>query len=166
MKIVIVVVGLLLVILGGGVAAMRALEIGPFATGAVDTEAVAEAPRLEPPRFINVEPIVVPVFIGDAVGAQIQVTVKLEAVGAENESKINKLLPRLNDAFYKDLYAFIPRLLREDDRLNVFVLRKRMQLIADKVAGPGIIDGVLIQSVTDSRKKDENQGEAAPAPPG
>ena len=62
----------------------------------------------------------------------------------------------MSNAFYKDLYAFIPRLLREDDRINVLILRKRMQLIADKVAGPGIVDGILIQSVTDSRTKPEN----------
>lgn len=158
MKIVIAAVALLLIVAGGGLAAMRALELGPFASA----EAGAEAPpqpmaNLEPPRFINVDPIVVPVFIGDEVGAQIQVTVKLETVGAANEEKIVALLPRLSNAFYKDLYAFIPRLLREDDRLNVFVLRKRMQLIADKVAGPGLIDGVLIQSVTDSRTTGDDQ---------
>jgi hypothetical protein len=153
MKIVIIGVAALVVLLGGGFAALKALKIGPFAPPV--SEATASAPKLEPPRFITVDPLVIPVFVGDQVAAQIQVTVKLETVGADNEQKIMRLLPKLTNLLYQDLYAFVPRLLREDDRLNVTVLRKRMQMVADKVAGPGIIDSVLIQSVTDTRHKDE-----------
>ena len=154
MKIVILATTVLLVLLGGGVAAMMALKVGPFADQvAMEGAAVpAAAPKLEPPRFVDVAPLVIPVFSGSDLAAQIQINVKLEIVGSDNERKINRLLPKLNDAFLRDLYAFIPRLLRESDRLNVFVLKKRMQLIADKVAGPGVIESVLIQSVTDARK--------------
>ena len=154
MKIVILGVAVLLVLIGGAIAVMKALNMGPFADpAAMDGAAVpAAAPRLEPPRFVDVPPLVIPVFSGGDVAAQIQINVKLETVGTDNERQINRLLPRLNDAFLRDLYAFIPRLLRESDRLNVFVLKKRMQLIADKVAGPGVIESVLIQSVTDARK--------------
>lgn len=153
MKIVIILTAVLLVLGGGGIAVMKAMELGPFAPadGSPVAATPQQTPTLEPPRFVNVDPIVVPVFAGDDVAAQIQITVKLETIGSENEEKLNRLLPRLSSAFYKDLYAFVPRLLREEDRINVFVLRKRMQLIADQVAGPGLVDGVLIQSVTDSR---------------
>lgn len=153
MKIVIIGVAALIVLLGGGFAAMKALKLGPFAPAEAAPHAAPV--KLEPPRFVTVDPFVVPVFVGNQVAAQIQVTVKLEAIGAENEHKIMKILPRLSNELYKDLYAFVPRLLREDDRLNVLVLRKRMQMVADKVAGPGIVDGVLIQSVTDTRHKEE-----------
>ena len=136
---------------------MKALKIGPFAEATVEVVDQAPAIKLEPPRFVSIDPLVIPVFIGNQVAAQIQVTVKLETTGAENEQKVMKLLPQLSNRLYQDLYAFVPRLLREDDRLNVTVLRKRMQMVADKVAGPGIIDGVLIQSVTDTRHKDESK---------
>ena len=136
---------------------MFGLKLGPFASGNTEeADAATSVPIMEPPRFINVDPFVVPVFIGDTIGAQIQVTIQIEAFGEEHEQTIKKLLPRLSNAFYKDLYAFIPRLLREADRINVLILRKRLQLIAEKVAGPGIADGILIQSVTDSRIKPEN----------
>jgi len=154
MKIVIIGVAALVVILGATFAALKALKIGPFAEATAEVAEQAPAIKLEPPRFISIDPIVIPVFLGNQVAAQIQVTVKLETTGAENEQKLMKLLPQLSNRFYQDLYAFVPRLLREDDRLNVTVLRKRMQMVADKVAGPGIIDGVLIQSVTDTRHKD------------
>ena len=155
MKLIIIGVAALVVLLGGGFAALKALKIGPFAPPA--SAATAAAPKLEPPRFITVDPLVIPVFNGDQVAAQIQVTVKLETVGADNEQKLMKLLPKLSNMLYQDLYAFIPRLLREDDRLNVAVLRKRMQMVADKVAGPGVVDSVLIQSVTDTRQKAETK---------
>ncbi len=155
MKIVIIGIAALIVLLGGGSAALKALKLGPFAPPAEAGMVQAPTIRLEPTRFVTVDPFVIPVFVGNQVAAQIQVTVKLEAIGADNEQKIAKLLPRLSNELYKDLYAFVPRLLREDDRLNVVVLRKRMQMVADRVAGPGIVDGVLIQSVTDTRHKDE-----------
>jgi flagellar FliL protein len=156
MKIVIIGVAALVVLLGGGFAALKALKIGPFAPP--EAEVASEAPpKLEPPRFVAVDPLVIPVFSGNQVAAQIQVTVKLETVGSDNEQKLMRLLPQLTNHLYQDLYAFVPRLLREEDRLNVTVLRRRMQMVADKVAGPGIVDNVLIQSVTDTRHKDESK---------
>jgi hypothetical protein len=46
----------------------------------------------------------------------------------------------------------VPRLIRKTDRVDVLAVKRRLQLVSDKVMGPGIITGVLIQSVVDSAR--------------
>jgi hypothetical protein len=48
------------------------------------------------------------------------------------------------------LHAFIPRLFREKKELDVTIIKKRMELIASRSTSPGVITGVLVQSVTNN----------------
>jgi hypothetical protein len=137
---------------GAAISVMKALELGPFAP-APGEEGVAAAPRgnaPEPPRFIDLDPLIVPVFHGDEIVTTIQISVKLEAIGIVNETKIGRIKPRLNDAFIKDLYSFIPRLLENQERVNVFIIKKRLQMVSERVAGAGVVSDVLVQSILDT----------------
>ena len=59
-------------------------------------------------------------------------------------------MPKLKNAYIQDMYTFLPRLLKDQERLDAYVLKKRFQLIADQVfQPPGTVSDVLIQSVTD-----------------
>ena len=152
MKKLIMVFAALMMLTGATVSIMKALAIGQFSGKVAESAAEAKA-RLnapEPPRFIDLEPLIVPIFHGDEIVATIQISVKLEAVGAANETRINRIKPRLNDAYIKDLYSFIPRLLRNQERVNVFIIKKRLQMVSDKLLGEGIISDVLVQSITDT----------------
>ncbi len=157
MKKLVMVFAALMMLAGATVSVMKAMQIGPFSPDPDANEQVADAkPKsdlLDPPRFIDLDPLVVPIFQGDSIATTIQITVKLETTGAEKESKINKWKPRISDAFIRDLYSFIPRLLRNQERVNVFIIKKRLQLIGDKVMGPGIIENILVQSITDTPKR-------------
>lgn len=137
-----------MIIGGTTVSVMDWQKIGPFADKKVE-KPVEKVKVEEPPRFIDMEPLVIPVLQGDRVATTIQIQIKLEAVGSENENKINKIMPRLSDAFIRELYSFIPRLLRKEKRLDIAILKKRLQMTADKVTGPGVVKSVLIQSVLD-----------------
>lgn len=152
MKILISGIALLIMIVGGGIAAMKALELGPFAPTPVEgASKMAEKPAadpLEPPRFVDIDPLVIPVFQDSGVAATIQINIKLETVGAKNEQRVTRLVPKLYDAFFKDLLAFMPRLLREQDRANVYILKRRMQMVGDRIAGKGVIDSVLVQAIS------------------
>ena len=146
---------------------MKTMEIGLFAPNPEEEEAAQEgekaaaepkAPASEPLRFVDMEPLIIPIFQGENVTTTIQITVKLEVIGTDNVLRIRKLLPRLNDAFLRDLYSYIPRLLRKTDRVNVMVVKKRLQRVSDKVAGPGTVDGILVQSVTDTSRLPKKKG--------
>ncbi len=148
MKKFIIIVVALIILGGGGVSALKALKIGPFAEeGEVAEE---EAPPAEPPRVIDFDPLYLPIFRGDKVAATIQVQFRLETMGEENEARITKLLPRLNDAFLRDLYVFIPKLLKKTDQIDPNVIKKRLHQVGARITGEGVIEGVIIQSVRSS----------------
>ena len=146
-KIIIIIVGL--IILGGGAfSALKALKLGPFAEEGEMVE--EEAAPAEPPRVIEFDPLYLPIFRGDKVAATIMIQFKLETQGEENEALITKLLPRLNDAFLRDLYVFVPELLKKTDRIDPKVLKKRLHQVGARVTGKGVIENVIIQSVASS----------------
>ncbi|MDP7228199.1 MAG: hypothetical protein QF603_06345, partial [Alphaproteobacteria bacterium] len=114
-----------------------------------------------PPRFIEMGLLLIPIFSGDRVVTTIQIQIKLETMGTEREEKINKMMPRINDLFLRDLYAFIPRLVKKEGKIRAIVIKKRLEMLATKVADPDLISNVLVQSITDtspSKKKSKPKG--------
>lgn len=140
-------VAIILMIAGGAVGIMKQLEWGPFAPR---VEQAAPVAPVEQPRFIDMDPLVIPIFSEDRVVAAIQIQLKLETLGAANEIYLNTIKPRLSDAFLRELYSFIPRLVQKGGQLDVLAIKRRLQMIADNVAGAGRINGVLVQSVSDT----------------
>ncbi len=135
------------------------MTLGPFAKS--EGEAATEPTRSEPPRFVEMDLLLIPIFSGDRVVTTIQIQVKLETMGTEREEQINKVLPRISDLFLRDLYAFIPRLVKKEGKIRAIVIKKRLELLAAKVAGPNLITNVLVQSITDtspSSKKPKPKG--------
>ena len=104
----------------------------------------------EPPVIIKMDRLSIPIFADESVAATILIELKVEAIGLENQTKITKLLPRLSDAFFKDLYVFIPRLIRRKIKLTADILAERIQKVADKILGAGVFHKVVIIKVTDS----------------
>ncbi len=145
-----IIIAIIMIIAGGAVGVLKWQQIWPFAPKG---EVVKEAPPPEPPRFVEMDLLIIPVFSGDKVAATFQIQFKLETVGEENEKKIMELMPRLNDIFLRDLYIFIPRLLRKNQNIDVPVIKRRLQLLADKLAGKGVIKAVLIQSLSDIQRR-------------
>ena len=155
MKKLVIIIAILMMVIGGTVSVMKAMDLGPFAPAAVAGGEGRAAPRQaqdEPPRFVDVEPLNIPVFHGDRVAATIQIQLKLEAIGEENEEEIIRLLPRITDAFLRDMHAFIPRLLRKEQRIKVPIIKKRLQIISERLVGPDLIHNILVQSVSDTSR--------------
>lgn len=148
-RIIAIVVAVILMITGGAVGIMKQLELGPFAPDNGEAEAVAAAPT-EPPRFMDMNPLVIPLFAGDQVAGRIQIQIKLETRGAENEEFLTRIMPRLSDAFLRELYSYLPRLLQKQGNVDVFLIKRRLQRVAEKTVGEGRVDNILIQSVTEA----------------
>jgi len=140
-------VAIILMIAGGVVGIMKQLEWGPFAPRPEPLAAI-EAPA-ETPRFIDMDPVVIPIFAEDRVVAAIQIQLKLETLGADNERHVKGIKPRIADAFLRELYSFVPRLVQKGGQLDVSAIKKRLQMVGDNVAGQGRINSVLVQSVSD-----------------
>lgn len=156
MKKVIVLLVVLLVIAGGAVGALYFLKMGPFeekALTAEELDAIAEAKELageETTTAISISPFTIPLFQGEQISGSIQVQFQLE-VTKGLEDGVNSKLIRLEDAYLRDLYAFLPRLLRNKENLDVIALKRRIMRITEKIVGPDIVEDVLIQSVADNK---------------
>lgn len=150
MKALVVILAIVLVLIGGSVGVMWFMELGPFATADAADEAVSEATEpSEPPRFVEMRPMVISIFQDDSVAATIQIELTLETIGASNEDTLRQMMPRLSNAFIQDLHGFLPRHLSDGRQLDVNVLKHRLLAIGTKVTGPGVIHEVLIQSIVD-----------------
>ena len=150
MKKIVIAVAVVLMLAGGTISVLKFLGIGPFGADDVVEIVATETTPGKAPNFVAMDVLVIPIFQGDKVAATVQVQLKLEAADVESASKLVRLLPRLGDAFLRDLYGFIPRHLRKEERLDVALIKDRLQLVGDKVVGPGVIKSVLVQALLEN----------------
>jgi flagellar FliL protein len=148
-KKILVILAALFILAGGAVAALKWLGLGPFEP--VD-EAKKEAPKKPEVQtiFIDMDPITVPLLQGNAVAATVQIQIKLETEGQDNAIFLKRAMPKISDAFVRDLHAFLPRLLKDTERVDVLILKQRLQVIGERLLGKGYIKDVLVQSVIDT----------------
>ena len=148
MKKLLLIFGLLVMLCGGTVSALKFLKLGPFQ----GEEVVEEKPEKQVEAtilFVDMEPLAIPIFKGNRVAATVQIEVKLVTNGKDNVERIKQIMPVITNAFVRDLHSFMPRLLKAEERIDVLIIKQRLQLISNKVAGKGLIKNVLVQSVID-----------------
>lgn len=158
MKKLVVAFAIFLMLAGATVSVLKWLEIGPFEDKTMTPEEKAAAAaqakaEAEKPLFVDMDPLLITVFDGDQVAATFQFEIKLETRGSDNLIKIKRNLPKFKDAFVRDLHEFVPRMLRELERLDVPTVKRRLVLRAHKVGGGELVKDVLIQSVIDNRQQ-------------
>ena len=101
-------------------------------------------------RYVAMEPLSISIFRGGAVATTIELKVQLETkVG--RELTLNKQLPRLKDAFIRDLHAYFPRLLNKKKELDMADLTRRMYVIGERTLGKDIIIDLSILSATNRK---------------
>ena len=152
-RILIFVVAGFIVLAGAAITIMQQLELGPFAPKEATEQAdqpKAAASRNDPPRFVTMEPVIIPIFQNDRVAATVQIEIQLETTQSR-ESQLTKQMPRLADAFGTDLRAFVPRHLRDNRQVDTEVLKKRLAIIGERAIGKGLFDAVLIQNVLERK---------------
>lgn len=150
MKKFLVVFATLLMICGSLTSTLKFMELGPFATAKVVEEVIDEDEDIRKSIFIDMEPILIPIFKDNEPAALIQIQVKLETKSTDKAIRIQRMMPRIADTYVQDLHGFMPRLLKDRERIDVFILKQRLKLITDRKFGKGLIEDVLVQSVVDT----------------
>lgn len=141
---------LLAVLVGGALAVMILLELGPYAPP--PEEKTAEQLELEreiETTSIKINPFNIPIFQGTQVAGSMQVQFALE-IPKGQEAVINDNMIRLEDAYLRDLYVFLPRLLRNRETLDIIALKNRLMRVTESIIGPDVVENILIQSVADN----------------
>lgn len=147
MKKLILIFAFLVMLCGGTVSALKFLEIGPFEVKGKPKEKKVAAVRRNAAVFVDMDPLAIPIFQGNRVAALVQIQVKLQTSSDKNAKKIRRMMPVINDAFVRDLHGFMPRLLKAEERIDPVIIKQRLQMISDKIAGRGLIEDVQVQSV-------------------
>ena len=146
-KLLIIILAIIVLSVAGVFAVMQQMNLGPFAP---EKPLTPEEKSQMLKRYVAMEPLSISIFRGGAVATTIELKVQLETkVGTE--FTLNKQLPRLKDAFIRDLHAYFPRLLNKKKELDMADLTRRMYLIGERTLGKDIIIDVSIVSATNRK---------------
>jgi len=148
MKKLLIILAAFMILAGGALSALKFLKMGPFIE--VEVVKVKEVEEEAKSIFIDMEPILIPVFQGDQVAAKIQIQIKLETKETDKAIKIQRLMPKISNIFITDLHAFMPRLIKQQERVDVIILKARLKEIARRKLEKGLIYDILVQSVLDT----------------
>src|SRR5579863_9618869 len=130
----------------------RAFVIVVLALPAAIARAASDAPGGEPavpsgPAFVKLPIFQIPVIQRDQVRLRVSVAIALELVQGVSAESIEPKKPLLIDAFLRDLYVVFAQRADAARVADDKLIRIRLQQIADKVLGPGIVRQVLIQQL-------------------
>tara|TARA_A100001011_G_scaffold366786_1_gene419628 strand:+ start:93 stop:545 length:453 start_codon:yes stop_codon:yes gene_type:complete len=149
LKKIVLIVTALLILTGGTFAAMKWLGVGPF-NEHLDAENEAQKKLTEKVIFIEMEPLIVPVFKKSSAAATKKIQIKLATRGQMRAKFIKQRMPKINDAFVRDLHAFLPRLLRNEEPIERLIIQQRLKVIADRLFGQEYFEDIMVQSLTDT----------------
>lgn len=149
-KVLVIVFAALLMIIGAVVSGMQQFELGPFAPDEEETltpggkKKASRKKSGEPPRFLAMDRLVMPIIQGDRITAKLQMELRLET-DREREPKLRKLLPKLKDALFRDLHGYFPRAMARKEGVDLAMLKERLMIIGERAIGKGLMDAILIQ---------------------
>ncbi|MEO5336048.1 MAG: hypothetical protein H7841_03995 [Magnetospirillum sp. WYHS-4] len=147
MKKLIIAFALMVMLAGGAVSILKWMGLGPFAQ--IEKPDTPAPVKEEKQLFVEADPLAIPVFQEERAAATIHIQLKIETVGQENYNTLYKAKAKLRSAYLTELHAFIPRMLKKTERIDVGILKVRLMMVTDRVMGAGVASDILIQSVTD-----------------
>ena len=176
-KLVIIVFVVIILLFGGIITFMQQMEFGPFAkeesadTVAAGDENPSSTGSDNPEtKLIDMEPIIVPIFMGDSVQAplKLQVRIGFKIDNPKNEAsdsdtteqdkrrteRLEKYMPKLQDAFVVDLISYVPRVYRRYSKLDTKVIANRLKAIGQRTIGNSKILSIEIK-IAEANKPSE-----------
>ena len=151
MRMVLIILGALIVLGGGGAGAYfyfsKSAEAS--ATDQVDHEEEAHAEaKGHGFEYVELDPLILPIVDDSGLSQTVSLVVALEVDGASKRSKVESMSPRLKDAYIQDLYGMLNKhAALKGGVIQVDLLKKRLMVVSERVAGEGTIEDVLLQVV-------------------
>lgn len=100
-------------------------------------------------RYFQLQPFNVPVIRNGKLVQMVSVAVIVEVRGLINQGVMMDQRQRLRDAFLRDIHG-VASIQRPDGRvMDSHVLKTRLMMVSERILGPGIIDDVLVNGISD-----------------
>ncbi len=146
MKRLLIILVLVLLLAGGGGGAWWFMN-----QGAEQAEAEAPVEAASKPNFVKIDPIVLPLIQQNKVTRFVTVVITLEMPVDDAILKVGLVKPRLMDALFTELHSlFSMKMVREQGPDSPLV-KQRVRLVSERILGPGTVDAVLVQGVSQQR---------------
>lgn len=155
-KLIIAVVALLL--LGGGGFAAYTYFGAPAEAAAVEGNKDEAAAKEQAEKdkaaadaavaFVKMESLVLPIVGKDGVSQVINLSVTLEVKDELTAKEIEKVTPRLRDAYIQDMYGVLTqKSAMADGVVQVDFIKARLNKVTEKLLGPDKVKSVLLQTL-------------------
>jgi len=142
---------LAVVILGGGAAgASIYFRVGPLVT-LMKLKVPPKEPAAPPPPVHQEEPVgsfVIPIVQEHGIGRSFGLDIALDVLDSD-KTKVEALLPRIQNAFTLTLYEIVPAHSDSHSAADKKLIHDRLKIAVDKVVGKGLVQDVIIKSVYD-----------------
>jgi len=144
MKLIVLVVVVVVLLLGGG---GTAYFFRDALFGAEGEQAAAKLPIEMTPDalFVDLETLNIAVIRNRRIEKHVVLQVALEVVNEEARVLVSKSLPRIKDAFIKDMYDFYAYQNPKAGGVNVEAIKRRLKRTVDEVMKDHSVKKVLIQ---------------------
>ncbi len=107
--------------------------------------AAGEKGDKEPSIFVKIEPMQLVVRSQQGRNYQVLLTLNLELVEASDKPKVEKMVPRLRDAFVRELYGIPMSAAGQWTAGDLESVKNRLRAQSNRVLGAELIASVLIQ---------------------
>lgn len=99
-------------------------------------------------RFVEMDPIILPIIDSEGVSQVVTLVISLEVIGEDNAEHALLMSPRLKDAYIQDMYGVLNRKASmEGGVIKVEDLKERLNRVSTRVLGESKINDVLLQVV-------------------
>jgi flagellar protein FliL len=154
----IVVLGVLaILVLGAGGAgayfyfgkqAVAAIGDTPDHQEAKETQARKDGHGSQGGKFVELDPLVLPIIDERGVTQIVSIVVVIEVDSADKVKEVERLAPRLKDAYIQDMYGVLNKhAALKGGVVQVGEIKERLNRISDRVLGEDIANDVLLQVV-------------------
>ena len=150
MKLIVILVVVAVLLLGGG-GAVYFFRDALFGGAAGEAHTAAKLPINATPdaRFVDLETLNIAVIHNGRIEKHVVLQVSLEVGTEEERALVAKTLPRIKDAFIKDMYDYYAILPPTQRGVNVEAIKRRLKRTVDGVMRDGSVKDVLIQGAVE-----------------
>lgn len=114
-------------------------------------EAVPQSGALEAPKFVKIDPIVLPVIQQNKVTRFITIVVTLEMDVDDAILRVQSVKRQLVDALFTELHGLFSLEMVQKRGPEAPLVKQRVQVVCERILGPGMVKSVLIQGVSQRR---------------
>jgi hypothetical protein len=123
----------------------RAAETAVTAKAPDPREANPEKPgQYSDERYLTLAPLLLSIVHHNDVQKLVTLVVTLELADRSQRVEVERLMPRLRDAYLTDLTKLFSLGLYDTRNIRLTVIKQRLRIASERVLGPGVVRDVLI----------------------